>query len=329
MKKNLWISGLSAALALALAGCGSIPAAENNTGAAAPQVTASAPTPAEDAQTALPTVEAPAAESGRRDGERFDAFIMLEGMEETVHYEHIINNAIGFAMDYDYESFSRQSFATCERFISIWDDPAQPENYLELNADTKDAALVAETITAVLSNDYDVYTEYRELAHAGRCIYLEASVIKGTNQMANQLQTVYIIPASHGCLVATAHYSIEAAEGFGRRFAYMLNTLSPIGGNAEKQLTDEQALAAIRQYCLNSNPDLESIVNAGEYPVYWEISSSDAKEIAVLFRSYTGALVSYHVDRATGETFVTEAVPGVTNGEQQTDERLNAWEYLS
>ena len=37
-----------------------------------------------------------------------------------------------------------------------------------------------------------------------------------------------------------------------------------------------------------SYPDLEEIVSAGEYPVYWEVASSDAEEIVILFRSYTG-----------------------------------------
>lgn len=41
-----------------------------------------------------------------------------------------------------------------------------------------------------------------------------------------------------------------------------------------KKLSDQQALAAIKQYCLVNNPDLESIVNAGDQQVYWDIQSS-------------------------------------------------------
>lgn len=94
-------------------------------------------------------------------------------------------------------------------------------------------------------------------------------------------------------------------------------------------LTDEQALSAIRNYCCISNPDLEAIVNDGEYPVYWDISSSDALETVVLFRSYTGAQIRYHIDRLTGDTYVTEFVPGVFTEEMRTDESFNAWDYLS
>lgn len=39
---------------------------------------------------------------------------------------------------------------------------------------------------------------------------------------------VSFIPAGDGTVVGTAHYSIEAAEGFGHRFAYMMNMITVI-----------------------------------------------------------------------------------------------------
>ena len=95
-----------------------------------------------------------------------------------------------------------------------------------------------------------------------------------------------------------------------------------------KKMSDEQALAAIRQYCFVSNPDLESIVNAGEQQVYWDIQSSADTEIVVLFRSYTGALIRYYIDPVSGETYVTEFVPGITTEEQRTEESFNARNFL-
>ena len=76
--------------------------------------------------------ESATAESGRQDGERFEDTIILEGMEETVHYEHIRNDALGFEIDYDYENFLRHSEPDREIFVSCWDDPEKPENYLEV-----------------------------------------------------------------------------------------------------------------------------------------------------------------------------------------------------
>ena len=158
-------------------------------------------------------IETPSAESEpvRQDGERFEAVIILECMEEPVQYEHIRNTSLGFEMDYDYENFVRSSDAERERFISGWDDPANPENYLEITFSAEDAETAAAAVREALSASYEL---------------IEASVIKGTENMADQIQVVTIIPAAEGCCVAAEHYSIESAEGIGRRFSYMLNTLS-------------------------------------------------------------------------------------------------------
>ena len=166
--------------------------------------------------------------TGRQDGERFETVIILEGMEETVQYEHIVNEALGFEMDYDYESFVRKSEAERELFISIWDDLENPEDYLEVTRSAEDADTVAASVRELLSQEYDLLEDSRELDGAGSCIRIEASELKGTGRMADHLQVVYIIPASDGCRVATAHYYIEASEGLARRFAYLVNTLTVI-----------------------------------------------------------------------------------------------------
>lgn len=282
---------------------------------------------AEDLYTQVPPVEEK--EVVRQDGERFETVITIEGMEETVRYEHIRNDALGFEMDYDYETFVRQSEPDRERFVSVYDDPQNPENYLEVMYNAENADTVAAFVRTALSREYDLFENSRELERAGSSIRIEASEIKGTNQMPDMLQIAYIIPTSDGCRIAMEHLAIESSEGFGRRFSYMLNTLSVIDRNGERKLSDEQALSAIKNYCYARNPDLEGIANQGEYPVHWEISASDARGIVVLFRSYTGAQIRYYIDRITGDTSVTEFVPGITPEEQRTEESLNAWEYLS
>ncbi len=94
-------------------------------------------------------------------------------------------------------------------------------------------------------------------------------------------------------------------------------------------ISEEQAVTAVREYCYSVNTDLKSIEEAGEYPVYWEIESSDEKEIVVLFRSYTGALIRYYIDRATGDTSITEFMPGITDEEEPTGESFNIWDYVT
>jgi hypothetical protein len=97
---------------------------------------------------------------------------------------------------------------------------------------------------------------------------------------------------------------------------------------AISNITDEQALAAIKNYCFINNPDLEGIINEGEYPVYWDISSSDENEIVVVFRSYTGAQNRYYIDPVSGDTYGTELVPGIIDEEQRTEEFFNVRDYL-
>ena len=267
------------------------------------------------------------ADTGRLDGERFESVILLEGMEETVRYEHVRSESAGVELDYEYETFQRQSTGTGERFLSLYDDPANPEIYLEVRSDTGNANLVADAITAALSGEYAATAEDLVLDGAGSCIRIDASHLRDGG-LAPQMQTVYVIPAADGCRVATAHYTLESAEGFGARMARMVNTITVITRNGEARLTDEQALSAIRSYCLLVNPDLAQIIDAGEYPVYWEIAASDEQQVVVLYRSYTGALLRYYIQRGTGETYVTEFVPGITETEMRTEESLNVWNYI-
>lgn len=235
MKKTLIAMLLAAALVFSLAGCAAGRPAASQTPAAetqpAPTETAEAqPAPAETAEVQPEPVETPApvAAPARQVGERFEDTIIMQGMEETVHYEHIRNEALGIEMDYDYEMFSRESGADRERFVCAWDDPANIENYLELTSSPEDADTAAAAIAEELAKDCEVYWDSRELDRAGSCIHLDASVIKGTNQMADQLQAVYILPAPDGCRIAWEHYFVTESEGFARRFGYMLDTLTLI-----------------------------------------------------------------------------------------------------
>ena len=326
MKKTILSLLLAAAMMLSLAACGAAPASGNDTSAAEAESQTNA---SDDGQIIVEETPETPTQDERQDGERFEAVIMMEGMEETVRYEHIRREDLGFAMDYDYENFVRQSEGDRERFVSNWDDPADPQNYLEVSYDTGNANLVADAISAGLSDVYDLFQDERELDNSVKCLRIEASVIKGTNQMADRIQEIYIIPAGSGSIVARAYYAIEGAEGFGRRFAYMVRTLNTLERDVEgTPVEDELALSIIQNYCLTQNPDLQGIVDAGEYPVSWEIESSDGQQVVILFRSYTGALVRYYIDRATGDTYVTEFVPGITAEEQRTGESFKLWDQV-
>ena len=168
--------------------------------------------------------------AGRADGERFPVSIMVEGMEDTVTYEHAINETAGFEVDFDVDSLVRESGPDRELFISIYEDPRSPEDYLEITFSNDDADTVAASIAEELSKDYDIIEESYTLENAGVCKRIDASADKN-GLPADNMQTVYIIPAEDGCRVATAHYVMEAAEGFGSRFAQMMQTLYVIKRN--------------------------------------------------------------------------------------------------
>ena len=110
MKKAVYkiVAALVSALLLMsmLSGCGK----KNNPADTAEPASTSAP-----AGTAAPAeIEV---ESGRRDGERFEDVIVIEGMEETVQYQHVRNEALGFEIDFDYENLERRSEANRECFV--------------------------------------------------------------------------------------------------------------------------------------------------------------------------------------------------------------------
>ena len=94
------------------------------------------------------------------------------------------------------------------------------------------------------------------------------------------------------------------------------------------KITSDQALEAIRNYCIQNNTDLEEMLNSDEQTIYWDVESSDENQIVVLYRSYTAALVRYYINSTTGETYVTEFVPGITEEEERTDESFNLKDYI-
>ena len=191
------------------------------------------PAPATVSETEPETAPETEPEAGLQNGDRFETAIMIEGMEETVNYEHIVSDALGLEMDYDYERFERRGEPDREYFVSRGDDSDDPQNFLEVKRSAESAEAAAASVSEALSADYDITTETVTLDRAGECVRIDASRVKGTSQVAYMLQTVYIIPAGDGCVVATVRCTIESAEGFGVRAGHMLNTLALTNGLGE------------------------------------------------------------------------------------------------
>ena len=318
MIRNKGFSLIAAVLAAVLlltllSGCGRSKAAAAQPDPVLEPASVSTPEPA-----AQPEAESA---SGRQDGERFEDVIILEGMEETVKYEHVKNAAIGFEMDYDYALFERRSGSDRECFVSIYDDPQSPENYLEVTYSAMDAETAAASVRAALSQEYELLEGTRALARAGSCLWIEAAVLKGTNNMADQLQAVYIIPAPDGCRIAAAHYAAEAAEGFGRRFSYMLNTLTVIDSQADRRLAGTWQTASM------------SYADDGTMQPEYYVRFTDTE--IVYGHMMNGAFVSDHADAilrlvdapAGGVRLQAQASNGVQYTYQTCESDSNVLEY--
>ena len=106
------------------------------------------------------------------------------------------------------------------------------------------------------------------------------------------------------------------------------NTENTELANPWTEITEEQATQAIHDYCIESFPDLANMEGSDDYTLYWEASTNENGEIVVLYRAYTGALIRYYVNPETGDTYVTEQVPGIIDDEQRTEETLNVKDYI-
>ena len=106
-------------------------------------------------------------------------------------------------------------------------------------------------------------------------------------------------------------------------------TETDAGKSDEKNsaITQEQAYEAVKNYYKTINPDYEEMDPEESYGEYWEAATEESGEIVVIYRSYTGAINRYYVDPSTGETYVTEFVPGIIDEEQKTGETFNVKDY--
>ncbi len=98
--------------------------------------------------------------------------------------------------------------------------------------------------------------------------------------------------------------------------------------NKNEVISEDQAYNAVINYCKTTNPDFDAEINSEGYTEYWDVSTDENGKIVVLYRSYTAAQIRYYIDPASGETYVTEFVPGITDEEQKTGETFNAKDYL-
>lgn len=95
----------------------------------------------------------------------------------------------------------------------------------------------------------------------------------------------------------------------------------------QEPLTDEQALTGFTNYLYFKIKNLQKILDEDKKPCTWGISSSDKKTIVIMFKSHTGALLRYYINRSTGKTYAATYVVS-SNSYVRTNETLNIRDYI-
>ena len=221
MKKIGIITIIIALLVMMLAGCGKEKPEEETV--APVSVTEPAVTEAAATETPVSTAESKPA-ANYQAGDHYEGTVTLEGMEQTVRYEQIVNEAMGFAMGYDYERFVYHSEPDRDLILLQGEDSENPEVYLEVTRRAEDAETTAANIMESLSQQYAPTKGEYTLERAGNCITINADVDPTGEMTMEELQVVYIIPAASGCFVAWAHNTLDSADAFGALFRGMMHT---------------------------------------------------------------------------------------------------------
>lgn len=106
--------------------------------------------------------------------------------------------------------------------------------------------------------------------------------------------------------------------------AVMMLLLGGCRGSKPDQISAQMAYEGVSNYC-HSEFDWSP---AQENPsiMYVALADSTDTEYKVVFRSYTGALTYFHVDKATGSTRMVEFVPAL-NIENEAG-TINLRDYL-
>lgn len=111
-------------------------------------------------------------------------------------------------------------------------------------------------------------------------------------------------------------------------FSEMIPESVPTETEPPKPLTDDEAMAGFTNYLYFKIKNLQKILDEDKIPCTWGIASSDKNEIMIMFKSNTGALLRYHINRKTGKAYVTQYAVE-TNSYFRTKETVNVREYIN
>ena len=94
---------------------------------------------------------------------------------------------------------------------------------------------------------------------------------------------------------------------------------------AQNEISEEMAYDGVYNYC-HSTYDW-SIAEDNPDIMYLKMGEETDSEYQVIFRSYTGTFVYFHVDKSSGTTRLTEYVPNL--GIEEDAGTINLYDYLT
>ena len=96
------------------------------------------------------------------------------------------------------------------------------------------------------------------------------------------------------------------------------------GDVSERQITEELAYEGVYHYCRSAYDWSAAEENPGI--MYVEPGEETEEEYQVIFRSYTGALVCFYVDKVSGTARLVECVPSL--GIEEETGTIELYDYL-
>ena len=106
------------------------------------------------------------------------------------------------------------------------------------------------------------------------------------------------------------------------------NDIETTDEDSTGNLTKEQALTAVKNYCYSIQPNIEKLDKSDNYTVNFEVESYSDDEIVVLYTAQTGEEVRFYVDPVSGDAEITAFIPGESTQEEPSDEIIHLRDYV-
>ena len=106
------------------------------------------------------------------------------------------------------------------------------------------------------------------------------------------------------------------------------NDIETTDEDSTGNLTKEQALTAVKNYCYSIQPNIEKLDKSDNYTVNFEVESYSDDEIVVLYTAQTGEEVRFYVDLVSGDAEITAFIPGESTQEEPSDEIIHLRDYV-